>query len=175
MPLGLHIYIPLFSLQPPLPFSFLNFVPHKRLTKKKLSRRRQPLTATRHRQTHQCSLFLSLPHAAFTPPLAPRSLTPPPVPPTLSLTLPLTLPSRRHLPSITDLTLICYMPALLQYQMSKKKYHKICLKLIHVCELFFFFSYFNIEEIYVNVCVLFWCLILGYLFIFLVEIGRAHV
>ena len=97
MPLGLHIYIPLFSLQPPLPFSFLNFVPHKRLTKKKLSRRRQPLTATRHRQPCQCSLSLSPsrclhatvspsqphtaanpanslshspPHAAFTPPPA---------------------------------------------------------------------------------------------------------
>jgi hypothetical protein len=39
-----------------------------------------------------------------------------------------------------------------------------------MCVNILFFSYINIEEIYVNVYVLVWCLILGYLFIFLVDI-----
>jgi hypothetical protein len=124
-----HIYTSIFS-RASSPFLFSQFCSSQTFSEKKNS-----LVAVSPSRPHAIAspanaLSLTLPHAAFTPPLAPRSLTPPPVPPTLSLALPLTLPSRRHLPSITDLTSICYMPALLQYQMSKKKYHKICLQLI---------------------------------------------
>ena len=156
-----HIYISLFSLQPPLSLSLFSICSSLTFSQKKiLSRLCQPLTASSRRQP--CQRSLSLPHAAASPANS-LSLSPP------HAAFTPTSPSRRHPPFIIDPTSICYMPALLQYQMSKKKYHKIYLQLIHVCE-FFFFSYFNIEEIYVNVLVLFWCLILGYLFIFLVNI-----